>query len=291
MIFRILSSALLFVLIPFLGNSSTVSLADALKNEMVSVECSGIDTMAHYGKCLAVSITNNKNEAIDVEIERGMVFQASPLNHQNFVVTRPEIVALAPGQRISTSVNAMCIESSDASPGGDTDFSYHGKSDESMGILLAYLDENNLMNPLGQEAVWTLINKYPLEEIYGSDSIASTKLTSFMESNFDLPKAWDGYEGSAAAPTPTYREMKIGGMVEYYSSRSGDEVYIALFNNDGVLERELYYNPDFPSGKVKVNYEFDAALYTDSSYLIRLTIDGAIKYERNVDLSMLPDRE
>lgn len=288
---RTVISAIALLVSPFISHSEAISLDKALNSKMISIECKGIDTMAHYGKCLSVSITNNHSQSLEVEIERGMVFLASPTSYQNFIVTRPEIVALGPGQRISTAVNAMCIESSDMGPGGETDFYFQGRTDDTMGILLAYLDENNLMNPLGQEAVWTLTERYPLEPFWATDSMAAGNLFNFMESKFNLPETWDDYTGVESAPEPVYREMRIGGMVEYYSSKEGDDVYIALFNTNGVLERELYHNPDFPSGKVKVDYEFNAAEFTASAYLIRLTIDGVIKYERKVDLSMLPDRE
>jgi hypothetical protein len=270
---------------------ASISLDEAVKSEQLTVACRGIDSMAHYGECLAVYMINKGDEEISVEIERGMVFQAKPLNYQNFIVTRPEIVVIGPGEKVGQTVQAMCIESSDSGPNAETSFSYLGRTDDDMAKLLAYLDEQDLMNPLGQEAVWTLANKEPVGQFYANDTISARKLENFMEEQFDLPESWGEYEGSDSPPEPVYTEMRIGGMVEYYSSRSGDEVYIALFNTDGVLERELYHNPDFPSGKVKVEYEFNAAEFRAPAYLIRLTIDGVIKYEREVDLSVLPNRE
>ena len=238
-----------------------------------------------------MTMTNKTGKALEIEVDRGLVFEASPEDRQSFVITRPEIIALGPGQTISTAVFAMCIESFDGCPDGRTSFSYQGKADDQAQKVLAYIDDNDLQNPLGQEAIWTTFNREPIDWIWSNDSIRANNIRAFMEENTDLPVTEADYDPSYAQNQIISRTIKIGGSVEYYSSKSGDEVYIALFNDQGVLERELYYNPNFPSGKVKAAYEFNAGEFTASSYLIRLTVDGAIKYEREIDLSHLPDRE
>lgn len=277
------------------GNNSPLngmSLKEAIETESIAIACRGLDSMSHYGKALGVIVKNQTDQQLEVSIDRGSIFEADPLLYQNFIVTRPALIVLEPGQKISTSVYAMCIESHDSGPDGETSFSYRGHADDTAQVILAYLDQNDLMNPLGQEAIWAWYNREPIESVYSLDTTAAKDLRSFLQSNTRLPLKWEEYSyDSYQVRTSRQVQMKIGGMVEYYSSKKGDEVYIALFSEEGVLQRELYYNPEFPSGKVKVDYEFDAAEFTAPAYLVRLTIDGAIKYERRIDLSVLPNRD
>lgn len=271
-------------------SAAEINLKEALQNESIAIACHGLDSMSHYGRSLGVIVKNQTDQQLELNIDRGSIFEADPLSDQNFIVTRPELIVLEPGQKVSTSVYAMCIESMDSGPGNETSFSYKGAADDTTQIILAYLDKEDLMNPLGQEAMWAWYNREPIESVHSLDTLAAKNLRKFLEENTGLPLVWEDYTYEPYRPA-RQMEMRIGGMVEYYSSKKGDEVYIALFSDEGVLQRELYYNPDFPSGKVKVDYEFDAAEFTAPAYLIRLTIDGAIKYERRVDLSVLPNRD
>jgi hypothetical protein len=79
-------------------------------------------------------------------------------------------------------------------------------------------------------------------------------------------------------------KIKVGGSYSFNFSRT-KSVQIAMFNNQNVLVRELYKNNQELPGRKTINYAFDASIYKDPIYYMRLFVDGEKRLETKMDLN------
>jgi hypothetical protein len=63
-------------------------------------------------------------------------------------------------------------------------------------------------------------------------------------------------------------------------------VTIGMFNDQNIVVKELYNNPETPPGEHKLAYEFDTMVFPEDTYYVRLIIDGQIK----INFKMKPRR-
>ena len=70
----------------------------------------------------------------------------------------------------------------------------------------------------------------------------------------------------------------VGGEFEY-KINSPRSVVIAMFDNDNIVVRELFNNPEVKPGVHTFEYAFDATVYTDEFYYIRMIMNGDIALE------------
>ena len=79
----------------------------------------------------------------------------------------------------------------------------------------------------------------------------------------------------------TIYEKSIEGSFTY-TVRFESEVLIAMFDKDNRVVRELYRNNKEQPGKKDFAFAFDATIYTDKFYHIRLLINGEKRIEGKV---------
>jgi hypothetical protein len=273
------------VLFPFAGKPQTRSLTEAEKQKLIQFSIHGNEGSTHYIRPLLLEVKNISNSITNLKIENGLVLQANDSSYQNFVVTNEEILSLKPGQETEIQLFAMCLESSDASPGATSVYHPTILADSSLLGLTHKIEKEKLFNYEAQTAVWALSCKYPIDYITGFDTVLTRQLIGYVadETGQELPPppAPDDYERNYYS-TSTYK-LKMSGEFSYnlYENRS---ITIAMFDKDNIVVRELYKNTVEKPGDHKLKFEFDATAYTDDFYYLKVIDNGDVAIEMKVDI-------
>jgi hypothetical protein len=243
---------------------------------------------SHYGKCLKLKIENKSNTKVDYTIPAGYQLQASDSNYQNLVVTENVFVSVLPKQKVVLPIFAMCTESHDAAPGSEVlTYKPLPQSNQNLSELCQLIAQEKWHNSEAQQAVWCLVEDRSLSRISGFDTAVvrklQTKIAKLTNKKMPLAPAKTDYHRNYYA-TPSVIKIKVGGSYSFYFSRT-KSVQIAMFNTQNVLVRELYKNEQEAPGRKTINYAFDASVYTEPVYYMRMFVDGEKRLETKMNLN------
>ena len=268
---------------------TTLGLKEAIKRGMVKCNVFNNPKGTHYQKPIVIYLTNLTSAPLKISIDNGTMFYPEDSSYQTLLVTQGMVVGIDANGNRSSLIQAVCTESSDRAPGTDTKMQYSiGK--DAVGNLLKLsimLEQNQFYNAEAQAAVWTLKNNGDLTNIYGYDTVATRKLQVFlaklMGKKVPPPPAPDDYRRNSYAPT--YRKkITLGGEFEFnfFKTRS---VIIGMYDKNNILVRELYKNTQEAAGNHIFKYEFDASVYTDDYYNIKLIADDEVRLQAKVEMN------
>lgn len=260
----------------------TETLESAIKNKKINCSFQSTSNTSHYGKCLTLVLQNNTPSKIDIAIPAGMQVNPKDSNYQNLVVTENMFVGINPNENKTIPVYAMCTESHDMAPGNETiSYKLVKPATGNLNEVANFIAKEKLHNSEGQNAVWCISNKKPLTEISGYDTTAVRKLQTLVakitHQKMPAPPAKTDYKRNYYAPVSTM-QIKVGGSYSFAFSHEKN-VHIGMFNTQNVLVRELYKNEHEPAGRNTIKYAFDASVYTDSLYFMRMYVNGEKKLE------------
>lgn len=243
---------------------------------------------SHYGKCVLLKLHNPNASKVDYSISAGHQLLASDSSYQNLVVTENVFVSLMPNERKSIPIYAMCTESHDAAPGSNQ-ISYTTilKQNKNLSELSKLIAKEKLYTSEAQQSVWCLVENQSLERIAGFDTSAVRKLQSkvaqLTQQKMPAPPSKTDYKRNYYA-TPSVMKVKVGGSYSFNFPRT-KSVQIAMFNRQNVLVRELYKNEQETPGRKTINYAFDATVYTEPVYYMRMFVDGEKRLETKMDMN------
>jgi hypothetical protein len=241
----------------------------------------------HYSKCLLIGLKNISGKMLNIRIDNGFQVNPEDSEYQNLIVTENLFVTINPNENKSVPVFAMCTEPHDRAAGSQP-VKYTMAKDASgvMKALTELIDKKNYHNSEGQQAVWCVAANRDLDDISGYDTIAVKDLQNLISrltgKKIPPPPAPDDYKRNYYAPSYT-KKITIGGSFEYNFATSKN-ILIAMFDKNNVVVRELYKKEGETPGNHKQNYEFDASVYTDSIYYIRLVADGRSRLESKITM-------
>lgn len=269
---------------------ASVSMGFGLKSDSQKVREEFISNpgFSHYGKCVLVKIHNPNASKVDYSLPAGHQLLASDSDYQNLVVTENVFVTLLPGERKSIPIYAMCTEPHDAAP-SSKQISYTSirKENKKLVELSQLIAQEKLYTSEGQQAVWCLVDNQSLENIAGFDTSAVRKLqrkvATLTNQKMPPPPAKSDYKRNYYASHTTMK-VKVGGSYSFNFPRT-KSVHIAMFNSQNVLVRELYKNEQEAPGRKTINYAFDATVYTDPVYFMRMFVDGEKRMETKMNMN------
>jgi hypothetical protein len=267
-------------------NHSVISIADAVKNPKIEVRWTHDPNSPHYKAPLVAEITNSGTTPVSVQVDPGWVVEPFDSTYQNLVITDNQIIVVAPGKSVKKHLNAMCTESGDAGGASDTKYAFKGNKKEKLATLAAFIAEKKYHNSEAQQAVWSLMNRSGLEEIYGADTVAALALQQLVaklrgESIPTYYKQGANYRNNYYYRGPL--QIELGGFFEYQIAKS-KSVEVAMFNERNILERELLKKHVSTPGKHRFDYVFDGSAFEGEKYYIRLIVDDKIALERVIPL-------
>lgn len=261
-----------------------VDIKDAVANAQIQCEIKGNASSTHYNQPLIAKLKNTRNKVLAIRIPAGFQFEAQEPAFQNMLVTKTEIIKLNPNQTRNIEISAMCTEANDAGPTAQTIYVPGKKADGTLLKLAEFIDSKKYNNAEAQNAVWVLTNNRFVEDIVGFDTSCARNLQRFIckETNRKMPPppAVNDYSRNYYSSN---LKVTVGGMFEFMFPKPTN-VTIAMFNKNNVVVRELFYNPAVAPGKHKINYEFDASVYTEDVYYFKLIADGRVLLTRKLEM-------
>ena len=281
---------LIILMFPFTGinhngKEQYTELKNAGDQRFIKFTVKGNGKSPHYIRPLTLSLTNLKNEAINIHVSNGLQFIAKDSAYQNFIVTREEIIALKPGEQKDVDLFAMCTEATDHAPDQNAFYTVKKDMDQKLKQVAALIEKYKSFETTGQSAIWAISNNYPIENISGFDTAQASRLQKLVSRltgrPMPPPPGKDDYKRNYYC-SHVFID-KIGGKFEYKLSREM-EIRIAMFDKNGMIVRELYSNSTEQPGYHQFNFEFDASVYHDKYYFIKLLVDGNVKVSHKISL-------
>jgi len=279
---------LILIMILFLHLSvtygQTSDFAEQVKSGTVNCSTIGNDSSVHYAQPLMLKLASTCKENIQISIPAGFVFKAMDSTFQNIVVTQRIVATLTPGQTKRIVLRGMCMESGDRAPKGTCSYEPDKMASEKIVQLAQFIEQNKYFSPAGQEAMWTLINDAPLYEITSLDTSQAAVLQKFLSELTGKPITKAPEEESYLydyAEKP--HKVTVGGEINF-SLHHRTSVVWALYSEDGILLREMY-NGFVEPGESKLTFEYDAEVFNDPVYFLKLVADDKIIYNKKMSFN------
>lgn len=260
--------------------TAAMSIQEALSKNLVEVNIQTNETGTHYSAPFIMEVNNLSNKALDLELENGYLLEPADVEEQTMIVTNRILASLGPKEKKEMFVNAMCIEQHDAAPDQNSRYTFADLASPELRKLSAFIEENKRFEPDAQFLMWDLADGiYDKEEIsdFYIDEGGSVWVLDQDEERLD--PIFEPYQEDVPQ-----RQMIVYGSFEMNFSREKN-VHIAMFNQNNVIVKELFKNPQTPVGKTQLDYEFNSLEYEEEVYFVKLVVDGEIIMTRTIEMS------
>lgn len=253
--------------------AKAINIEDAFKKGLIKYDISGT-TEGNTGACIAVNITNQSAEIVNLEIETGRILEASDTNYQNMIVTKRYFVRLQPKQKASQNIYALCSKPNRSSPIPETKFSHGKMATGSLLTMAKFVESKQLQNGEGQTLIWNMVNgNYSLYNCdYTPQMYASLKTFFASDNNIKFENCNTANRTSAGGVVHSIRRFK-GSFG--FSIPEPSDFELSLFDEDGnkvkVLEDKKQMEPDW----YEYDYEFtNTGLTKGKTYQLKMFING-----------------
>jgi len=261
-----------------------LTLNEAAAKNMISYKISGNESSTHYLKPVKLIVKNLRNEELKLIIKLGTIITPDDSEYQNIIVTKEELICLSPLKEKVFEIYGMCTEPGDIAPDISAVYRFENKINEKLLPLLRLIQAKKYYKPEGQYAVWAAYEKRPLKYICGYDTVAEKELVNIVAEITNQPiPVRNNNENYLTNYYNNQIKLKIGGNFDYKLSQE-KSLSIAMFDKNNVIVRELYKNDHVCAGTHHFDYYFDASVYTDDYYFIRLIINDEIKLNLKVEI-------
>ncbi len=264
---------------------NTLDIREALEKKLIEIDFHGNPSSSHYHKPLKGSIKNISSKDLMIAIPAGAFFSSEPADYQDIVVTQEQLLSIAPDKSRSLELYGVCVESSLRSPAQLTKYTLQDSPNPQYLALAQYVNAQKYHGlSETQHAFWVLSDDKPLDEIWGYKKEVSNNLlfkmveitgkalpdTAALRKSYQIIDNGESFEEFTYTPTRT-----MSGKF-FFQLNKTKKVLIGMFNEAGVLIRELYNNPTCSSGNHTIEYAFDASIYADPVYHFKLITDEYI---------------
>ncbi len=263
--------------------AQTTTLQSALDQKMVKASVTANPNGTHYQNPMIIRLTNLTSVTQKIVIENGRTFQSDDPGYQPIIVVASTIIEIEPGTSKETYVQGMCFSQHLKSPSKAVNYCVGDVATGNLALITHYIQQNHLQGVGAQHAIWSITDSRQLEDIVDWDEAKAQALAEYvadiMGGTAPLPAAGNDY----ARNLRVVPENSVGGNFEYSLNETA-QVNIGLFDRNGVIVRELYYNPTEQAGSHTIEYAFDASVYTDDYYVVKYLQNNQVIDERTVEL-------
>ena len=273
----------LFLALLCITCASAMSIQDAFKQNLISVDIQTNETGTHYSEPFVMKVRNLTSTKLDLELGNGYLLEPVNEEEQTMIVTNRLLASLSPHETKDLFVNAMCIEQRDAAPDEDSRYTFADLATPELRKLSGFIEENKHFEPNAQFLMWGIANgSYPKESIH------AFKIDEFGEVRI-LNKENEILNPVFSNNIPdTLEQINVHGSFEMNLSRPKN-VHIAMFNENNVIVKELFKNPQTPAGKTELEYEFNSLEYEEDVYFVKLVVDGKVLISRKIAMDFYWD--
>lgn len=262
--------------------NSNYDFLDALEKNLITSEVNGNIDSPHYIQPILITLTNTSVETIKVTIPNGQIFTSDSV--QDVIVTQKELITLAPKEAKTLPLYAMCIQQNESGSNDLATYAPGGIATGHLALLTHEIEIRKDFNTLGQYSIWAITDGVHLNTISGFDEEEALYLKTFTAGVLNVPVPdYDpedyltNYNDNGLIKRSATSKFKF-----YFSSESA--VTIAMFDENDIVVRELYNNPNTPKGTHDLEFKFDIEVYQKKVYYVRLIQNGEIK----INMTMKP---
>ncbi len=288
MIIALLSALAIISYKPVTGQ--THNLSDPEINSYINFTITGNPGSTHYISPLILNARNISANPVQVIIENGQIFSPERYGFQPFVIVREEVLTLSPGESINKELYGMCMDSKLRAPRSATVYRVTAKADSALLALTQKIERESLFTTEAQYAVWALTSNHSLADVVGFDTALVSDLVGFLAETTgqELPPAPTEDDYLRNYHHTAYRFKRTMGGEFTARSHKVRSLSIAMFNADDVVVRELYNNPELQPGSHKLTFEFDATVYDEDHYFVKVIEDGTVIMNMKVETPIPP---
>jgi hypothetical protein len=277
-----------FLLFLWVGKFSlpaqTFDLATAIESKMISTTIIGNDDSPHYNLPLLIALSNRTDKAIEIRIANGQLFHSDSTDVQDVILVKEELISVAPRGTASRALTGLCIQQTNRSPGSEYGYKVGKLATGNLAALATEIERRKNFNTLGQYAVWALTDNNDLNDISGFDMEEALFMKTFVAKLLQVPVP-DYDENDYRYNYHNTGLIKRAATGKFkFTINEESSVTIAMFDEDGIVVRELYNNPNETSGTHELEFRFDVDVYRNKAYFVRMIVDGEIK----IDMKMEP---
>lgn len=263
----------------------TYDLATAIEQKLVEYNVTGNSESPHYYEPIRITLKNKSNAALQIRIPNGQKFESVSPDIQDVITTQEELIALSEEKTITKPLLGMCIQQHNSAPNSKEDYKLGSLATGHLAKLTQEIQIKEAFTINAQYAIWSLDDPDNLYSIDGFDQEEALHFQSFTANLLGVSlkqdplneyDAIDNNEEDSNYDNRYLVKRKVGGKFKYKFSKTS-AVTIGMFNDQDIVVKELYNNPETKPGEHFLSYEFDTNAYTDDVYYIRLIINGQIK--------------
>jgi hypothetical protein len=148
--------------------TDTIEIKSAIDSSLIKIEIEGFygkskfrpvdNTGFYYGQCITITIENETDSIIIVEMPVGSILKCKDTTVQDMIVTKQFAINLYPKNKEGFLIYAMCGEISDAGPSAGIFYDYGGLASEEVVKTAKMIQEKNIQNIIGQHTMWAVRN-------------------------------------------------------------------------------------------------------------------------------------
>lgn len=262
---------------PTTDNPIIFDIARAVSEQKIELTVTGNDESPHYYQPILVNLKNLTSEEVVINIKNGQLFKSTDPEIQDIIVTREEMIVLKGFDHISQPIFGMCVQQFNSAPGFTQEYKLDNIATENLASIANQIQEKKAFSIAGQNSVWAVTDNNELDAIDSYNPEDSNELRAYVASLLNIPDTVIMRSQTTTLDNgPKLVKRTAGGNFKYRFSKTS-AVTIGMFNEQNIVVKELYNNPETPAGEHKLAYEFDTMVFPDDTYYIRLIIDGQIK--------------
>ncbi|MCW3124201.1 MAG: hypothetical protein JWQ38_3693 [Flavipsychrobacter sp.] len=262
---------------PGIANTGHISLKRAMISKTISVNATSLG--GYLGtKNLKLSLTNNTDKEMTVDIDPGLIFRPADTNYQDLVVMGNESIVLKPSGSEDISLQAFCGKSYARGPMKDMSYRFLKQGDSNMAKTLTYIKTNNIDVHVAQYAVWTFTNGFCLNTVYSHDHVReSEELIAYM-AKLKKIKVPEYYMENKLEPTNGLPVIVAGQERVYATMHWGNEgykhMYLVVLKQDGTRYKQIEADQVIDKYGYTVVVEFNPKVDPAGIYIVQLHDDN-----------------
>jgi len=292
-IFRVFQASILNIVLTFLWTGILASDLDKSKCSPLHVliekgklRASIQGVGGHEGECINISLHSTSDDTSFLWLEPGRILQSVDTAVQDILITREEMLALAPGEHKNLSIFGFCSQASFASPDSSEQFLPGKMADSTIVSLANFLNERDNLFPVDaiQSAVWCLTDNHDIRDIYGGDLASVHDLINYvadlkgLDIDFSLDFDQEGdYESFSQS------SVTISGDVEVYFP-SACLANISIVNSDGEEYESFEKQKSYKSGIYNFTFRFTSSNWPPGKYYFIVESEGNVIYKKEFSL-------
>jgi hypothetical protein len=240
----------------------------------------------HEGECISISLFSTSDDTSYLWLEPGRILQSVDTSVQDILITREEMLVLAPGEQRELTIFGFCSQASLASPDSSEQFLPGQMADSTVVLLARFLNErdNNFPVDAIQGAVWCLTDNHDIRDISGEDMASIHDLINYVADlkglDFDYTLAYD----QAGNDEPySQSSVTITGDVQVYFP-SDCQANISIVNSEGVEYESFEKLKSYKSGIYNFTFRFTSSNWTPGNYYFIVECEGTVIYRKEFSL-------